>query len=413
MQHVYKLTSINTCNMYIRRQPTGNQFTMSAVKDLFADFSERGLCPWINSCPTQSAANLTIIFGLNTPEDFRLLDDYKINGCSLFRPGTKEELKMIRNSLTSGKVIFPELLNDEGAPVQRSTLAGHTHLWYCSRSLGMDALPGSDGCCGPNDGPQCWACEKYKPGVKEKPGAGACQKISELNRRLADADQILANTKRTSEEMRHNLNSVISEKNDEIKRLTQHNQWLEREKKTKIDHLNKCYDDLDKQYHLSMDRAVDREREYKTEIQTLKRQKKNPNAVLTDLCSGEVPGSLTDVEEASRQAKQLVLQLDDQVETMRAEKERREAAEKILAMKRSLAEDKAPDYLCCSITHQLMVDPVVDRNGNTFEREAIEKWIKQHGTCPNTREPLKIEDLKPNRSLLSAIEALVSAQVLP
>lgn len=50
-----------------------------------------------------------------------------------------------------------------------------------------------------------------------------------------------------------------------------------------------------------------------------------------------------------------------------------------------------------------MVDPVMDVEGNTYERAAIEEWIKKVGTSPITRNPLSISDLRFNRALKCAI----------
>ena len=58
----------------------------------------------------------------------------------------------------------------------------------------------------------------------------------------------------------------------------------------------------------------------------------------------------------------------------------------------------------CKITMSLMKDPVMDPDGFSYEREAIEKWIKKNGTSPMTRRPLTLEELKPNRALKDAIE---------
>ena len=48
----------------------------------------------------------------------------------------------------------------------------------------------------------------------------------------------------------------------------------------------------------------------------------------------------------------------------------------------------APDELCCPITLELMRDPVQTILGQTFEREAIEDWLKTHKTDPVTGEKL-------------------------
>jgi Mg-chelatase subunit ChlD len=58
----------------------------------------------------------------------------------------------------------------------------------------------------------------------------------------------------------------------------------------------------------------------------------------------------------------------------------------------------------CPITGDLLVDPVIDIEGNTYERRAIESWLVKNGTSPITRMPMTIADLRPNRSLRSAIE---------
>jgi hypothetical protein len=43
--------------------------------------------------------------------------------------------------------------------------------------------------------------------------------------------------------------------------------------------------------------------------------------------------------------------------------------------------DTTSNFLC-SITHQLMTDPVTDPDGNSYERSAIENWLKEHSTSP-------------------------------
>jgi hypothetical protein len=58
--------------------------------------------------------------------------------------------------------MIPSRRNDEGADVALSSRSGYEHLYYCSRRLGRAAIPGSDGQCGPNDGPQCESCRRYQ-----------------------------------------------------------------------------------------------------------------------------------------------------------------------------------------------------------------------------------------------------------
>ena len=51
-----------------------------------------------------------------------------------------------------------------------------------------------------------------------------------------------------------------------------------------------------------------------------------------------------------------------------------------------------------------MVDPVIDPDGNSYERRAVEDWLEQNQTSPITRVPLSSADLRPNRALQAAIE---------
>jgi len=63
-----------------------------------------------------------------------------------------------------------------------------------------------------------------------------------------------------------------------------------------------------------------------------------------------------------------------------------------------------PSFECqISISGEIMIDPVIDPEGNTYERSAIENWLNRNPISPVTRSPLTIEQLIPNRSLRNAI----------
>ncbi|RZK79888.1 MAG: hypothetical protein EOO85_02445 [Pedobacter sp.] len=51
-----------------------------------------------------------------------------------------------------------------------------------------------------------------------------------------------------------------------------------------------------------------------------------------------------------------------------------------------------------------MKDPVVDPEGNTYDREAITEWLQKNSTSPISRNPLKPEDLIPNRALKETMD---------
>lgn len=61
-----------------------------------------------------------------------------------------------------------------------------------------------------------------------------------------------------------------------------------------------------------------------------------------------------------------------------------------------------PGFLCC-ITMQMMTDPVIDPEGNTYERKAIETWLLNTPQSPVTRTPLSSHQLVPNRALCDSI----------
>ena len=65
----------------------------------------------------------------------------------------------------------------------------------------------------------------------------------------------------------------------------------------------------------------------------------------------------------------------------------------------SVHHDPLPDAYFCPITFSLIHEPCIDREGNTFERVALENWIRCNGTSPITRTPLSVDDLYPNLAI--------------
>ena len=64
--------------------------------------------------------------------------------------------------------------------------------------------------------------------------------------------------------------------------------------------------------------------------------------------------------------------------------------------------------LQCSITRDIMEDPVIDANGHTFDRRAIEEALRlRPGVSPftNQRYPNGNACLKPNYAVRNALEA--------
>lgn len=63
-------------------------------------------------------------------------------------------------------------------------------------------------------------------------------------------------------------------------------------------------------------------------------------------------------------------------------------------------------YCSCPITKQVMEDPVIDREGNNYERTALANWLETHNVSPLTGNSLTKEAVVSNRALKSAVEAL-------
>lgn len=79
-----------------------------------------------------------------------------------------------------------------------------------------------------------------------------------------------------------------------------------------------------------------------------------------------------------------------------------------------------PEEFLCPITLEVMTCPVKSKHGLTFEKSAIEAWLRKSrssssgiGTCPLTRQPLTIHDLVPDPSLQQQIMLWVWFQCLP
>ena len=71
------------------------------------------------------------------------------------------ELRCTRRWLNCVGAQDPGPANDEGAPAAPSQHVSYKQLHYCARRLGRAAIPGSNGACGPTNGPQCASCERY------------------------------------------------------------------------------------------------------------------------------------------------------------------------------------------------------------------------------------------------------------
>lgn len=59
----------------------------------------------------------------------------------------------------------------------------------------------------------------------------------------------------------------------------------------------------------------------------------------------------------------------------------------------------APPSFICPITRDVMADPVIDPDGNSYEHLAILQHLQDSEVSPITRNRLVVADLRPNRGL--------------
>jgi len=65
---------------------------------------------------------------------------------------------------------------------------------------------------------------------------------------------------------------------------------------------------------------------------------------------------------------------------------------------------EVPDYLIDAISFAVMHDPVMTKTGNSYDRSTVIEHLKRSHTDPLTREPLRMDDLRPNLALKQACD---------
>lgn len=77
-----------------------------------------------------------------------------------------------------------------------------------------------------------------------------------------------------------------------------------------------------------------------------------------------------------------------------------------------LSESAIQNFIC-PISMEIMVNPVTNRDGYTFEHAAILGWLKTKNTCPMSRNPMRPADLISNKSLKTTIMWYRHHKLLP
>ncbi|KAJ8425470.1 hypothetical protein Cgig2_001059 [Carnegiea gigantea] len=81
----------------------------------------------------------------------------------------------------------------------------------------------------------------------------------------------------------------------------------------------------------------------------------------------------------------------------------KDVAEKAREMATSI-QMAPPNHFICPILEDVMEDPCVASDGYTYDRKAIELWLKENDTSPTTNFPLANKNLIPNYNLRYAIQ---------
>lgn len=86
--------------------------------------------------------------------------------------------------------------------------------------------------------------------------------------------------------------------------------------------------------------------------------------------------------------------------------------EKLHAHVNAYREDIYSNFFECCITLNVMVDPVIASDGFSYERAAIEEWLRQNNRSPHTNEILNKDILIPNYSLRALISSYMERSEL-
>lgn len=90
----------------------------------------------------------------------------------------------------------------------------------------------------------------------------------------------------------------------------------------------------------------------------------------------------------------------------RAKRIRREQVEEA----HTTSDRNVPSGFVCPLTMEVMFDPVLDAEGNTFERLSILQWLKQSPTSPISRQPLSERMVTRNNALRESIHEFMGVE---
>ena len=63
-----------------------------------------------------------------------------------------------------------------------------------------------------------------------------------------------------------------------------------------------------------------------------------------------------------------------------------------------------PDYFICEFSKELMLNPVITKHGNTYEKGPLLIYVQQYGVDPKNNKPLDPIEIYPNLAIKDAME---------
>lgn len=427
------------------------------IATIFAESMELGLFSALKDC-TSDLDRFATTFKLKIGAHLGVLTDKQITDHFIDEPQKAEHMIALRNCCRGGSVNTSRV-NGLGAPV---TLSGWTNRWHCGRYN----VDGTNGSCGPRDGPQCLACRKMQ--LENPPpfaynadtlevffgkhsllqGKGQIYKFKK-NNAIGSVDEFMKLSEKEvyTDFFTETENAALIEVHRSLHTNTNHH-WRSKEhwevSKLKKKHAVDIEDRIEKYSELfrtKRDEITELEARVK-EFEARVRELQMRENVSTQFATRQMR-RLEKERETIQDLREKIEELETEVEFGKKRKREEdvltvladlsgrrmegpfthvqqalcEAKKLVINLEGQVKEMRAdtctPESFLCPITCAIMKDPVVvSETGHTYERVAIEKWLVTNNTCPKTNLTLTDKKVTPNHILRTLIEEHVARQVV-
>ncbi|KAF2098783.1 U-box-domain-containing protein [Rhizodiscina lignyota] len=137
------------------------------------------------------------------------------------------------------------------------------------------------------------------------------------------------------------------------------------------------------------------------------RQRSDLLAELLEKLEKDRIGELQDIEDKERQG--LVGRVESEDRRKEVDEEYAAKMDELrnvfaIADPKNLEKREVPEYLIDDISFEIMHDPVMTKNGHSYERATLVEHLKRSALDPLTRTPLSVNELRPNLALKKACD---------